>query len=338
MEAPSPQNNLTIDLKIEENNIIYKLNILNSSNALLINITKENSFPKIEYVKDFTIKELLEKGKFFRVFEDIPSIITGLKETFENKIPKIKEENGYIQLSIIPTLLALGESHLVIPKKKSNDKEIINDLCDIVNKQGKEIESLKIKVSTLEEKIKYLYDINPKIRRLKHLNSLIGDIIKTEEQYHIICDWINSNKSFKFKLLYKGTTDGDTIEKFHSKCDNQYPTISIIESIDGQIFGGYTTKSWDKNNKKDIPDPDSFLFNLNNKKKYPVSNNKGIMGDYICDFGGSNFHELWVKNEYLSNSSYCDNGQGYNFKNYELTGGKQKFTIKELEIYKVEDD
>ena len=58
MEAPSPQNNLTIDLKIEENNIIYKLNILNSSNALLINITKENSFPKIEYVKDFTIKEL----------------------------------------------------------------------------------------------------------------------------------------------------------------------------------------------------------------------------------------------------------------------------------------
>ena len=196
MDAPTPQNNLTIDLKIEENNTIYKLNIFNSSNSLLINISKENSFPKIEYVKDFTIKELLEKGKFFRVFEDIPSIITGLKETFENKIPKIKEENGYIQLSIIPTLLALGESHLVIPKKKSNDKEIINDLCDIVNKQGKEIESLKIKVSTLEEKIKYLYDINPKIRRLKHLNSLIGDIIKTEEQYHIICDWINSNNFY----------------------------------------------------------------------------------------------------------------------------------------------
>ena len=338
MDAPTPQNNLTIDLKIEENNTIYKLNIFNSSNSLLINISKENSFPKIEYVKDFTIKELLEKGKFFRVFDDIPSIITGLKEIFENKKPKIKEENGYIQLSIIPTLLVLGESHLAIPKKKLNDKDIINDLCDIVKKQGKEIETLKIKVSTLEERIKNLEDMNnPKIRRLKHLNSLIGDIIKTKEQFNLICDWINFEKSFEFKLLYKGTTDGDTIEKFHSKCDNQYPTISIIESIEGQIFGGYTTKSWDKNNKKDIADPNSFLFNLNNQKKYPVSNNKGIMGDYICDFGGSNFHELWVKDKYFSNSSGCDNGKGYNFKNFELAGGKRDFKIKELEIYKVKE-
>ena len=331
MDAPSPQNNLALDLKIEENNVIYKLNIFNSSNGLLINIFKENSFPKIEYEKDFTIKELSQKGKFFKVFDDVPSIIIGLKETFESKKPKIKEENEYIQLTIIPSLLALGESNLIIPKKKSNDKDIINDLCDIVN-------TLKIKISTLEERIKYLEDNNPKIKRRKNLNSLIGDIIKTEEQFNTICDWINSQKSIKFKLLYKGTTDGDTIDIFHSKCDNQNPTISIIESIDGQIFGGYTTKSWDKNNKKEIPDPYSFLFNLTNSKKYPVSNNKGIMGGFICDFGGDNFHELWIKNKYFSNPSCCDNGFGYNFKNYELTGGKKNFNIKELEIYKVEDD
>ena len=338
MDAPSPQNNLALDLKIEENNVIYKLNIFNSSNGLLINIFKENSFPKIEYEKDFTIKELSQKGKFFKVFDDVPSIISGLKETFENKKPKIKEENEYIQLTIIPSLLALGESNLIIPKKQSNDKDIINDLCDIVNKQGKEIETLKKKISTLEERIKYLEDINPKIKRKKNLNSLIGDIIKTEEQFNTICDWINSEKSFKFKLLYKGTTDGDTIDIFHSKCDNQNPTISIIESIDGEIFGGYTTKSWNKNNIKDIPDPDSFLFNLTNSKKYPVSNNKGIMGLYICDFGGGNFHELWVTDKYFSNASFCDNGNGYNFINYELTGGKNSFKIKELEIYRVEDD
>ena len=331
MDAPSPQNNLALDLKIEENNVIYKLNIFNSSNGLLINIFKENSFPKIEYEKDFTIKELSQKGKFFKVFDDVPSIIIGLKETFESKKPKIKEENEYIQLTIIPSLLALGESYLIIPKKKSNDKDIINNLCDIVN-------TLKIKISTLEERIKYLEDINPKIKRRKNLNSLIGDIIKTEEQFNTICDWINSQKSIKFKLLYKGTTDGDTIDIFHSKCDNQNPTISIIESIDGQIFGGYTTKSWDKNNKKEIPDPYSFLFNLTNSKKYPVSNNKGIMGGFICDFGGDNFHELWIKNKYFSKPSCCDNGNGYNFINYELTGGKKNFNIKELEIYKVEDD
>ncbi len=335
MDAPLPQNNLTLDIKSEENNKLYKLNIFNSSNTLFLNITIENNFPKIEHEKNFTIKELSEKGKFFKIFEDIPSIITALKETFENKKPIIKENKEYIQLTIIPTLLALGEINLIIPKKQSNDKDIINDLCNIANKQEKEIKNLKIKISSLEEKIKFFEELNPIIRRFKNPNNLIGDIIKTKEQFNIICDWINREKSFKFKLLYKGTTDGDTIEVFHNKCDNQYPTISIIESTDGQIFGGYTTKSWDKNNKNDIPDPDSFLFNLNKTKKYPVSNDKGLMADYICDFGGKNFHELWVNNQYFSNNGCCDNGKGYNFKNYELSGGKSSFKIKELEIYKV---
>ena len=84
-------------------------------------------------------------------------------------------------------------------------------------------------------------------------------------------NWINREKSFKFKLLYKGTTDGDTIDIFHKKC--QFPTISIIESTYDQIFGGYTTKSWDKNN---IKDPDSFLFNLNIRKNIQFQ----IIGDY----------------------------------------------------------
>jgi hypothetical protein len=336
MDAPSPETIINLLLENETGNKKFNVKISNSSNALLINIIEEESFPKIEYSKDFTLKDLFQNGKFFKVFDDISNILLSLKETFENKKPKIKEGNNYIELTIIPILSALGESVLIIPKKKSDDKEIINNLCEIVKNLSKEIESLKNKVSTLEEKIKNLEE-GPK-RRITNSNNLIGDIITNEEQYHLICDWINKEKSFKFKLLYKGTKDGDTIEIFHNKCDNQAPTISIIKSTDGQVFGGYTSKSWDKNQKKDVPDPLSFLFNINNKKKYCVSNNKGIMKDYICDFGGNNFHELWIKNYYLSEISYCDNGQGYNFKNYELSGGKNSFKVQELEVYRVEEN
>ena len=136
-------------------------------------------------------------------------------------------------------------------------------------------------------------------------------------------------------MLYKGTLDGDTYDIFHKKCDNQGPTISIIESTDGQIFGGYASKSWDINSKSDIPDPDSFLFNINIKKKYGVSNNKGLIYGNICDFGGGGFHELWLHNNYFSKNGGCDNGNGYNFKNYELSGGKNIFKVKECEVYKV---
>ena len=136
-------------------------------------------------------------------------------------------------------------------------------------------------------------------------------------------------------MLYKGTKDGDTYNIFHKKCDNQGLTISIIESTDGQIFGGYASKSWDINSKSDISDPDSFLFNINIKKKYCVSNNKGLLKNYICDFGGDSFHELWLDNNYLSKYGWCDNGNGFNFKNYELSGGKSIFQVKEYEVYKV---
>ena len=228
----------------------------------------------------------------------------------------------------------MGDTTLIIPLKKSDDKEIINNLCDIIKNQANDIKDLKSRVTILEEKMKKLEENNI-YRRIKNKDSLIGDIIKNEEQYNLICNYIDKDKAFKFKLLYKGSWDGDTCDIFHKKCDNQGPTISIIESTDGQIFGGYASKSWDINSKSDIPDPYSFLFNINIKKKYCVSNNKGLINSYVCDFGGGNFHELWLYNNYFSNSCRCDNGVGYNFKNYELSGGKNEYKVKECEVYKV---
>jgi len=227
---------------------------------------------------------------------------------------------------------------LIIPIKKSDDKEIINNLCDIIKDQANDIKELKERVNILEQRMKKLEENNI-IKRIKNKDSLIGDIIKNEEHYNLICDYIDKNKEFKFKfkLLYKGTKDGDTYGIFHKKCDNQGPTISIIESTDGQVFGGYASKSWDINSKSDISDPDSFLFNINIKKKYGVSNNKGlyIPDGYICDFGGAGFHELWLDDNYFSKFGWCDNGNGFNFKNYELSGEKNKFKVIEYEVYKV---
>ena len=231
----------------------------------------------------------------------------------------------------------MGETTLIIPIKKSDDKEIINNLCNIIKDQENDIKDLKTRVNVLEEKMKKLEENNI-IKRIKNKDSLIGSIIKNEEQYNLICDYIDKNKEFKFKLLYKGTVDGDTYDIFHKKCDNQGPTISIIESTDGQVFGGYASKSWDINRKSDISDPDSFLFNVNIKKKYCVSNNKGLVKPgcyYICDFGCANFYELCLNNNYFSNGGGCDNGNGFNFKNYELSGGKNMFKVKECEVYKV---
>ena len=340
--------NKSLDFKIEgDKGEIYKLTISNSLYILNVNITKENSSPKIEYSKEFDLKELSQISKFFKVFDDIQSVINALKEIFEAKKPKIKEENECIILHIIPILSALGESNLIIPKKKLNDKEKIKELYSLVNKQGIEIESLKKRLNEiellknrlniLEEKFK-LIEENPPIIRMNSFSDLIGDVIKTKEQYNLICGWISKEKKLKFNLLYKGTIDGDTINIFHQKCDNKGSTISIIESSDRQIFGGYANKSWDKNNNEEIPDNKSFLFNINIKKKFLGSNNNmALMPGNICSFGGNGYYELWLNDKYFSEKGGCYYGPTYNFKNFEITGGKDSFCVKEVEVYKVDE-
>jgi TLD len=71
----------------------------------------------------------------------------------------------------------------------------------------------------------------------------------------------------KFNLLYRGTRDTFKAGRFHELCDNKGPTISIIKSKCGKVFGGYTSQAWTsvRGYKKDEK---SFLFSLTNKIKY----------------------------------------------------------------------
>jgi len=51
-------------------------------------------------------------------------------------------------------------------------------------------------------------------------------------------------KETKFKILYRASRDGKSAHDFHSKCDDKGPTLTIVRTITGKIFGGYTDTSW----------------------------------------------------------------------------------------------
>jgi len=93
---------------------------------------------------------------------------------------------------------------------------------------------------------------------------LLPDALKRK-----IADWLPHKK---FTLLYKATTDGFLATSFHKKCDDQGHTLTIIQTKDGYLFGGYTSQSWSSaNNKWGIwkPDPTAFLFTLTNPHDHP---------------------------------------------------------------------
>ena len=103
-----------------------------------------------------------------------------------------------------------------------------------------------------------------KLRNLSIFNDskIIGD--KIEYEINLI-NWINSKNQIKAKLLYRKSRDGDTFEIFHQLCDNKGPTITLIRSSEGFIFGGYNPLSWD-NHSNWKEDEQSFLFSLTFEK------------------------------------------------------------------------
>ena len=63
----------------------------------------------------------------------------------------------------------------------------------------------------------------------------------------------------RFNLLFRASDHEYSAAKFHEYCDNKGPTITIIQSNWGNIFGGYTSKSWKSDNSM-IRDENAFLF------------------------------------------------------------------------------
>ena len=70
-----------------------------------------------------------------------------------------------------------------------------------------------------------------------------------------------------FEVLYKASDHNFSARKFHELCDGVGPTITIIKSNFGNIFGGYTSKKWPKTTGSSEIDYDAFLFLIRSNDK-----------------------------------------------------------------------
>lgn len=65
-----------------------------------------------------------------------------------------------------------------------------------------------------------------------------------KEHWGTISNWISEDDNSILWLLYSGKRDGWSSSKFHSLCDGMGPTLVLMESRNGCVFGGYTNLSW----------------------------------------------------------------------------------------------
>ena len=139
-----------------------------------------------------------------------------------------------------------------------------------------------------------------------------------------------------YKLLYKGTKDGDKAEVFHKKCDNAKMTLVIVEDNFGNRFGGFTSKDW-SGQFKTKKDDYAFIFSIDKNKTYDIKPDQNAIGCYP-QFGPV-FFGCQIRiydNFFTKGGTTFKKGLNYNTtEDFELTNGNQNFKVRDLEVYEV---
>lgn len=117
--------------------------------------------------------------------------------------------------------------------------------------------------------------------RNKSFISVSSSSIFRPEQLMLLRRLFPAAHRVKLTLLYRKTRDGATSRDFHQKCDNQGPTLTVIQSQNSDVMGAYNEAPW--TSQPASVECDSWLFRWNTQqpgpahylKFLPVSNARG---------------------------------------------------------------
>ena len=213
-------------------------------------------------------------------------------------------------------------------------------------------------INIIHDYIDYLIRFGSKILSLSDqikLLDLLHDRLAKQEEYECF-------KTINFKLLFRASDHDYSANIFHDLCDNKGPTLTIVHTNHGHIFGIYITKSFSANyDTEESKDPQAFMFQIvpnvryYGLKSYPsydpkkrIYNGganavwKGDRFQYSISFGAG--PDLWINKGVTQNTgSGCRNGTTFDFKATQLSGAPWNwdrdtcsFEVMEYETFELE--
>ena len=335
MEVTEESNNIEFEVNKEK----YKLSINNNSNQIIFKILDLSS--SSEYSLEKTFENLQEMNRYFLFFSDPSDLCSNLiKQVKKSNITISKDSNSCTLIIKNPItdeeiFLYLNNSQSSLPSSSNTQESSIssNEISTLIKK----VEDLEKRMQNLESKIGdgknlgELTSFNENDDGEKVFNS---NIINQKEE-KIIKSWFNT-KILSAELLYDTNTDGDSIDDFKKKCYGQFPTLVLIRTDMGFMFGGYATTAWKDNGP--ITDYNSFVFSFNPDKKYNVTMPRyALFGcnskeKVLFQFGSLCFK---IEDNCTKTGNNVIRGSGYEKGLIDLIKGDHKFRVSRLEIFKV---
>jgi len=223
----------------------------------------------------------------------------------------------------------------------SDVKYTLDECLNIVDYAGEYVEdvrSLDVRRRATDVKLRACFSILGAVdtHRVKHNREVLIQSF-TEWPGNILLNLLLKPVSKRMgEVLYIASRDGDGAGVFHTKCDNKGPTIVVVQSTTGAIFGGYTDVAWTRSVKWGASTT-SFLFRLHpSVEKYDV---KSGLRQYSVALGKYKYgpifghgYDLQISDNSLHNSKSYVNGHTYNTpanKPYVLNDGHKFFKVRD---------
>ena len=316
-------------LRLEIIKLKGQIEILNleNQNLKLKNSSIQKYMPNGNNSQEITLK----KEEIESYLNEMKSIRNELNDFEEYKKLKEKEINSY-KIQIEELLINQNKIQEYNIQKQKEIDELKLFIDEQIRKQRKDESTFQqsLEKQDLEKDILSTQDMRLEIVK--------GDIIQNPQELELLTRRIDNNNSrIILDLLYKASIDSDKAEVFHKKCDFANSTLVLVRSGNGKRFGGYTTCSW-KGNSIEKKDSNAFIFSLDKMKIYDVIPGEDAIGCY------PKYGPIFLGCQIRIYDDFFTNGgttfeKGLNYKteeDYELTGGLNKFDVKDIEVYSVE--
>ena len=299
---------------------------------------KNSSLAPKDYKIITTLEKLYKLDKLFLNFDSSKDLVNWIINSLKQKNSSIKflGNKCIIQMKN-PISNKIFELNLNETEKDLNSR--VNNLETIIAEQNKKIISLEERIKKLEDIINKYEEKEKEKERLEKekeekLISFYGTEILNKESKKMLLSWL-PRKPIKITLLLNSNIDGDSTSTFMDKCNGKCPTLAIIKTTKGNIFGGYTTQLWKQG---EVQDKNAFVFSIDKKKKYNIKETEHAIGfsNYYWLFGYSYNAIVCQNNCTKRNDNYVGNKTYDIPEQYELNGGEKDFTVKSFEIYHIE--
>eukprot|EP00475_Leptophrys_vorax_P012261 TRINITY_DN18678_c0_g1_i1.p1 TRINITY_DN18678_c0_g1~~TRINITY_DN18678_c0_g1_i1.p1 ORF type:complete len:345 (-),score=78.11 TRINITY_DN18678_c0_g1_i1:68-985(-) len=175
----------------------------------------------------------------------------------------------------------------------------------------------------------------------------VDSLILQGEECRQLFSWFDCG-TLNLHLLYRGSRDGFEASTFHRLCDYKGPTLTVVQTTNGSILGGFSPISWKCTDKWQCTGGKSWIFSLKNSTIGPFMLSNKITdpyGIYCFKSFGPTFgvgSDVYIADGCNRNTcSYTAPGASYdlssidlmNFKPEEIFSGSRNFQVTEIEIF-----